>query len=231
MAIVYLIPAPLNTEALDVIPSVVRDRVQGLRIFFVEDERNARRYLRRIGFNAPFEEVTLLPLNEHTTAEEISHYLHYLDGEAPLGIMSDAGLPAVADPGATIIGACHAKGVQVIPLSGPNSIMLALMSSGLNGQRFTFHGYIPVKQPARKQYLQKMETAARVGETQIFIETPYRNKQLFDEICAVVSSDMQLCIAMDITGPEEWIRTAQISRWKTKTLPPGKLPAVFLLGI
>lgn len=230
MATLYLIPTVLNEEATHVIPSYVHAITSRIRKFIVEDERTARRYLRKTGFQVPFEEVTLLPLNDHTKPEEISTYMSHFSGDVEIGLMSEAGVPAVADPGSIIVRMCHQHGVRVVPLVGPSSILLALMASGMNGQRFTFHGYIPVKHPERKNFIQQMDAQAKKGETQICIETPYRNNQLLQDMIAHCSSSTRLCIAIDITGPQEHIRTQTIAEWKKHIPHLEKVPAVFVLG-
>lgn len=230
MATLFLIPTPLNEDALQVIPAYVHDITRRLRIFIVENERTARRYLRKSGYTASFDDVTLLQLDVDTTPEQFAQYMSYFTGDAEIGLMSEAGLPAIADPGSVIVSMCHQRNIPVIPLSGPSSILLALMSSGLNGQQFTFHGYIPVKQPERKNYLQQMESRAAKGESQICIETPYRNNQLLQDILQSCQPASVLCIAMDITGSKEFIRTKSIAEWKKQTPHLEKLPAVFILG-
>lgn len=230
MATLYCIPTPLNDEAIHVIPAYVHEITARLRIFIVEEERTARRYLRKAGYKVPFEEVTLLPLNEHTTPEQYASYMQYLSGDAEVGLMSEAGLPAVADPGSVIVSMCQQRNIKVVPLTGPSSILMALMASGMNGQQFAFHGYIPVKNPDRKNYLLQMEQRARKGETQICIETPYRNNQLLQDLITHLQPSTSLCIAMDITGAKENIRTKFISDWKKQNPQLEKIPAVFILG-
>lgn len=230
MATLYLIPVALSPEALHVIPSYVHDITRRIRVFIVEDARTARRYLRKTGFNAAFEEVVLLPLNEHTTTEEISAHMQYFSGDVEIGLMSEAGVPAVADPGSKIVGLCHARGIRVVPLCGPSSVLMALMASGMNGQQFTFHGYIPVKHPERRNYIQHMDARTRSGETQLCIETPYRNNQMLQDLLAGCHPSTALCIAIDITGPQESIRTRTIGEWKKNTPELEKIPAVFVLG-
>ena len=230
MATLYLIPVVLSPEALHVIPAYVHEITRRIRVFVVEDERTARRYLRKTGFAVPFEEVTLLPINADTTPEEISHYMQYFSGDTEIGLMSEAGVPAVADPGSKIVAECHTRGVRVVPLCGPSSIIMALMASGMNGQQFTFHGYIPIKHPDRRNRLQQMDARARQGETQVCIETPYRNNHMLQDILANCHPATALCIAMDITGPKEYIRTQTIADWKRSVPDLEKMPAVFVLG-
>lgn len=230
MATLYLIPTILSEDALHTIPQYVHDITLRIRIFIVEDERTARRYLRKTGYSVSFDDVTLLPLNVNTAPEEISGYMQYFSGDTEIGLMSEAGVPAVADPGSIIVNKCHTIGTRVVPLVGPSSILLALMASGMNGQRFAFHGYIPLKNPERKNQLQAMDIAAKKGETQIFIETPYRNNQLIQEIISSCHGDTLLCIATDITGTHEKIKTLPVSAWKKNMPQLDKTPTVFLLG-
>lgn len=226
----YLVPTILSDEALHVIPQYVIDITNKINVFFVENEKTARRYLRKTGFTASFETTVVLPLNEHTEPATISTYIQYLNEGHHCALMSEAGVPAVADPGSVLVGYCHQNGIQVIPLVGPSSILLALMASGLNGQQFHFHGYIPVKQPMRKNYLQQMDNEARKGITQIFIETPYRNNTIIQDVLQSCSNDTKFTIASDLTGPNEKITTQTIFNWKKQHPAPGKVPAIFLLG-
>lgn len=226
----YLIPTQLSEEATHVIPQYVHEITHRLTVFIVEQEKTARRYLRKTGFTASFDETTLLLLNEHTEAGAISGYIEYLKRGIDCGLMSEAGVPAVADPGSAIVHLCHLNNIQVVPLVGPSSILLSLMGSGFNGQQFHFNGYIPVKQPMRKEAIQKMDNEARKNITQIFIETPYRNNSLLQELVAVCHNDTKLCIASDLTGTKERIQTQTIFQWR-KSLPKlDKIPAIFLLG-
>lgn len=226
----YLVPTILSDEALHVIPPYVIEITNKINVFFVENEKTARRYLRKTGFTASFETTVVLPLNEHTEPATISTYIQYLNEGHHCALMSEAGVPAVADPGSVLVGYCHQNGIQVIPLVGPSSILLALMASGLNGQQFHFHGYIPVKQPMRKNYLQQMDNEARKGITQIFIETPYRNNTIIQDVLQSCSNDTKFTIASDLTGPNEKINTQTIFNWKKQHPAPGKVPAIFLLG-
>lgn len=227
----FLVPTILSEEALHVIPQYVFDITNKLTVFFVENEKTARRYLRKSGFTASFETTPILPLNEHTDAATVSTYVEYLKQGTDCALMSEAGVPAVADPGSVLVRFCHQNNIRVVPLVGPSSILLALMGSGLNGQQFHFHGYIPVKQPQRKQYIQHMEAETKKGVTQIFIETPYRNNAILQDILSACSSDVLLCIAYDLTGTKESIRTQPISYWKKHVPVLEKIPAIFLLGM
>ena len=227
----YLVPTILSEEALHVIPQYVFDITNKLTVFFVENEKTARRYLRKSGFTASFETTPILPLNEHTDTATGSTYVEYLKQGTDCALMSEAGVPAVADPGSVLVRFCHQNNIRVVPLVGPSSILLALMGSGLNGQQFHFHGYIPVKQPQRKQYIQHMEAETKKGVTQIFIETPYRNNAILQDIISACNSDVLLCIAYDLTGTKESIRTQPISYWKKHLPALEKIPAIFLLGM
>lgn len=227
----YLVPTILSEEALHVIPQYVFDITNKLTVFFVENEKTARRYLRKSGFTASFETTPILPLNEHTDTATVSTYVEYLKQGTDCALMSEAGVPAVADPGSVLVRFCHQNNIRVVPLVGPSSILLALMGSGLNGQQFHFHGYIPVKQPQRKQYIQHMEAETKKGVTQIFIETPYRNNAILQDIISACNSDVLLCIAYDLTGTKESIRTQPISYWKKHMPALEKIPAIFLLGM
>ena len=227
----YLVPTILSEEALHVIPQNVFDITNKLTVFFVENEKTARRYLRKSGFTASFETTPILPLNEHTDTATVSTYVEYLKQGTDCALMSEAGVPAVADPGSVLVRFCHQNNIRVVPLVGPSSILLALMGSGLNGQQFHFHGYIPVKQPQRKQYIQHMEAETKKGVTQIFIETPYRNNAILQDIISACNSDVLLCRADDLTGTKGAIRPQPLSYWK-KPLPAlDTIPAIFLLGM
>lgn len=212
---IYLIPVTLGGEDyLKVIPEKVISLTRHLRFFIVEDIRSARRFLRLIDKEFPINDTVFFELNEHTGETDISHYLEPVLNGSDIGIMSEAGLPGIADPGARIIALAHQNKITVTPLSGPSSILLALISSGLNGQNFTFNGYLPVKPVERTVKLRDMEKNARYGFAQIFMETPYRNQKMLESIIETCHNDTKLCIAADITLPSESIRTMRISEWK-----------------
>lgn len=197
-----------------VIPEKVIDIVRRLRYFIVEDIRSARRFLRLIDKSFPIDSSVFFELNEHTGDEDISQYLNPAIMGSDIGLMSEAGLPGIADPGAKIILLAHRHKVKVTPLSGPSSIILALISSGLNGQNFTFNGYLPIKPGERALKLKELEKVSRRGFAQIFMETPYRNEKMLDTILSECHNDTLLCIAADITLPSESITTMRISEWK-----------------
>jgi 16S rRNA (cytidine1402-2'-O)-methyltransferase len=216
---IYLIPVTLGgDDFLYVIPEKVIDITRQLRYFVVEDIRSARRFLRIIDRKFPINDSVFYELNEHTLDSYIEHYLDPSIAGSDIGVLSEAGLPGIADPGAKIIALAHRKGITVTPLSGPSSIIMALISSGLNGQNFTFNGYLPVKPAERSAKLRELEKKAGEGFTQLFMETPYRNQSMLASIMATCHNDTLLCIAADITLPTESIRTMRISEWK-KSLP------------
>jgi 16S rRNA (cytidine1402-2'-O)-methyltransferase len=216
---IYLIPVTLGgDDFLKVIPEKVISLTRQLRFFIVEDVRSARRFLRLIDKEFPIDDSVFYVLNEHTGDEDITSYLEPIKKGSDVGVLSEAGLPGIADPGARIVALAHKKKITVTPLSGPSSILLALVASGLNGQNFTFNGYLPVKPAERSARLRELEKRAAEGFTQIFMETPYRNQKMLETVLATCHSDTLLCIAADITLPTENVRTMKISEWK-KDLP------------
>ena len=212
---IYLIPVTLGgDDFLRVIPEKVIGLTRQLRYFIVEDIRSARRFLRLIDKEFPINDSVFFELNEHTGESDITNYLEPIFNGSDIGVLSEAGLPGIADPGAGIIAMAHQKGITVTPLSGPSSILLALISSGLNGQNFSFNGYLPVKPAERSAKLRELEKKAGEGYAQIFMETPYRNQKMLESIITTCRSNTLLCIAADITLPTESIRTMKISEWK-----------------
>jgi 16S rRNA (cytidine1402-2'-O)-methyltransferase len=216
---IYLVPVLLGGEDYRaVIPEKVIAITKNLRFFIVENLRSARRYLRLIDNGFPIDSSTFFELNEHTADKDVGHFLDPVINGSDMGLMSEAGMPGIADPGNKIISLAHKKGIPVIPLSGPSSILMALISSGMNGQQFCFNGYLPVKPEERAARLRDLEKKSREGFAQVFIETPYRNNRLIESIIATCKNDTLLCIAADITLPSESIVTKSISEWK-KNLP------------
>jgi 16S rRNA (cytidine1402-2'-O)-methyltransferase len=214
---IYLIPVTLGgDDFLKVIPEKVISLTRLLRFFIVEDIRSARRFLRLIDRKFPINDTVFFELNEHTGDSDIVQYLEPVFYGSDIGIMSEAGLPGIADPGARIIALAHQKKITVTPLSGPSSIILALISSGLNGQNFTFNGYLPIKPADRSAKVRELEKKAGEGYAQIFMETPYRNQKLLETITTICHNETKLCIAVDITLPTESIRTMKVSEWKKK---------------
>jgi 16S rRNA (cytidine1402-2'-O)-methyltransferase len=229
----YLIPVTLgDTPVENVIPALPLEIIGRIRHFAVEDIRSARRYLRGAGLRSSFDDLRFYPLNEHVGDEELDEMLQVLLGGNPMGILSEAGVPAVADPGSRLVALAHRHGIRVIPLTGPSSILLALMASGMNGQSFRFHGYLPVKKPLRQNRIRQIEKEAfESRETQIFMETPYRNMSLLEDLLAVCRPDTMLCLAVDISLDTEFIRTRTVREWRRKIPEIHKRPAIFLLGI
>lgn len=227
----YLIPSPLGeNDPSEVIPGPVLKSLEGFRTFVVEEVRTARRYLSRAGLKGRIESLEFHELNEHTDQATIEGYLKLFDDGNDVALISEAGLPAVADPGAQLVALAHRHGIDVVPQVGPSSLMLALMASGLNGQSFAFCGYIPAKTEERRSRLRTLEkVSAQLKQTQIIIETPYRNDSLFSDILYVCNGSTRVCIAADITLPEAFIKTRKVSEWKKEKLVIGKRPCVFLI--
>jgi 16S rRNA (cytidine1402-2'-O)-methyltransferase len=228
----FLVPCVLAEESkpIDVLPAPVVERVRRLDSFVVENAKSARAFLSACGHPKPIREITMSELNEHTPVGAIAALLDPARQGHDVGLLSEAGAPAVADPGARLVAAAHAEGIRVVPLVGPSSILLALMASGLEGQRFRFHGYLPVPTEARRARLAQIEReSAQADETQVFIETPYRNDAMLADILHACRDDTRLAIAADLTSPEEAIRMNTITAWRARPASLGKRPAVFLL--
>ncbi len=226
----YLIPAPLGDNLVEeVIPAHVLKIACSLKCFVVEEVRTARRFLSKYGQKGHIDELDFHELNEHTSQEEVVTLLG-LFTSGDVGLMSEAGLPAVADPGARLVKLCHENDIEVVPLVGPSSLMMALMGSGLNGQCFEFCGYIPAKPEQRKQTLKTLEKQSRsASRSEIIIETPYRNDTLFSDMIETLSPDTQLCIAADISLETQFIKTRKVSEWRKSPISIGKRPCVFIL--
>lgn len=230
--VLYLIPVTLGDDNIaGALPLEVVSIAQQLDTFVVENEKTARRFLGLIKTAKPVRELTLFTLNEHTTAKELPALLAPLLAGKDVGLMSEAGCPGIADPGALLAAMAHRKGIRVAPLVGPSSILLALMASGFNGQRFTFLGYLPSDKAARVQKLREIEKQSQKNqETQIFIETPYRNQHLLEDILANSAPETRLCIARNISLQSELIISKSIAEWKKGELPDlHKEPTVFLI--
>jgi 16S rRNA (cytidine1402-2'-O)-methyltransferase len=225
----YLIPTTLGGESWsDVIPELVANISRSINYFVVEDVRTARRYLSKLGMPKPIDTLNFELLNEHTPEVDVEKLLNpILNGES-VGLLSEAGVPAVADPGANLVALAQRKGIKVVPLTGPSSIILALMGSGLNGQNFAFVGYLPVKSPDREKRIRQLEQRARdEKQTQLFIEAPYRNNHLLGALISTLHPETMLCIAADITLPTEFVVTKSVKEW-TKNLPDlHKRPTIF----
>jgi 16S rRNA (cytidine1402-2'-O)-methyltransferase len=228
----HLVPAWLSedTRPEDVVPAAVLARIRGLDAFIAENAKSARRYLAACGHPKPMREVSIVELNEHTAAADVPGMLEPLLAGRDVGLLSEAGVPAVADPGALLVAAAHARGIRVVPLVGPSSLLLALEASGLEGQRFRFVGYLPADSSARRAALVELERqSARQAETQIFIETPYRNDALLADLVQACRPSTRLAVAAELTSEREWIRMERLEGWKARPTTIGKRPAIFLL--
>jgi len=228
----YLIPVPLGPSApQDSLHPGVLAVVRPLRHFVVEQAKSARAFLKAAGTDLPLQELQLAELNEHSRPDVLEHLLAPLRTGHDVGLLSEAGCPAVADLGADLVALAQRENIRVVPLIGPSSLLLALMASGLNGQRFAFQGYLPAKEMERSKTLRELETESRKRrQTQLFIETPYRNRAMFDAILQACQGTTRLCVATDLTLPGEFIRTQTVAHWKKQTPPEiERRPTVFLL--
>lgn len=228
----YLIPVPLaEVEHSHCLPEYNRVVVRQIKHFVVENERSARRFLKAADRSIDIDTLTFYPLNKHTDPTAIASYLEPLKRGESVGLISEAGCPAVADPGSEVVALAQARGYRVEPLVGPSSILMALMASGFNGQGFRFLGYLPIEEGERQRAIRDAEQRANaLGETQIFIETPYRNERLIDELIRHCKGSTYLCIARGITSPEALIETRPLSRWRGRVPSLHKVPTIFLLG-
>lgn len=228
----YLLPVTLGDTAIDkVLPAYNVDVIRGIKHFIVEDVRSARRFLKKVDREIDIDTLSFYPLNKHTSPEDISGYLNPLAEGHPMGVISEAGCPAVADPGADVVAIAQRRNMKVVPLVGPSSIILSVMASGFNGQSFAFHGYLPIEPAERSRRLKELE--GRIyseHQTQLFIETPYRNHKMLDDILKACRPQTRLCIAANITCEGEYIRTRTVKEWKSASLPDlSKIPCIFLL--
>lgn len=230
MSKIYLIPLPLAEDTVqDVMPAQVKEAVLACDIFLVEEIRTARRYVSSLRLGLTIEDLRFVVLDKKTKRESIERYFKEYKGKT-IGVMSEAGCPGVADPGSLAVELAHQKGWEVIPLVGPSSILLALMASGLNGQSFTFNGYLPIDRPKRIQAIREVEEkSGQFHQTQIFIETPYRNNHMLEDLIKQCRPDTKLCVACDVTGKEAFIKTFPISKWKGVQVDLHKRPTIFLL--
>lgn len=229
----YLIPVTLGETSIEqVLPSYNHEVIMGIRHFIVENIRSARRFLRQTDKAFPIDESTFFEMGKHADEKQFSQYLQPLREGKSMGVISEAGCPAVADPGADIVKIAQREGLRVVPLVGPSSMIMAVMASGLNGQSFAFNGYLPVEPADRAKKLKALESRAWTeGQTQLFIETPYRNQKMFDALLCTLRPQTRLCVAAGITTEDEYIRTLHISEWKNTKLPDlSKVPAIFLIN-
>ena len=227
----YLIPTSLGDVSFDkILPNHNTEIISDLKHFVVEDIRTARRFLKKANPAIVIDELTFFELNQHTSADQISSYLKPMQQGFDLGVISEAGCPAIADPGAEVVAMAQANDFQVVPLVGPSSILLALMASGFNGQSFAFVGYLPIQQADRAKAIKRLESrATNELQSQIFIETPYRNSKMLEEILSTCQPTTKLCIAADITLESEFIKTKTIQNWKKNKPDLNKRPCIFII--
>jgi len=227
-SIVYLIPSLLDDEGVNTIPAYIVSAVKDCQVFFVENERTARRFLKKIYREIVIDNYEWFVATETSTA--LDAFKQKIKDGKHIGIISEAGCPGVADPGQELVAIAHEMDAEIRPLVGPNSILLALMASGMNGQQFQFVGYLPINEHERIKAIRDLETESqRKNCTQIFIETPYRNNQLIESVTKTCKPGTKFCIAVDLTGKSEWIRTQRIGNWRKEKIDVHKLPAIFLL--
>ena len=233
MAALYLVPNVLaEGNWQSVLPAQVHGILTNTRYFIVENIRTARRFMKQVNREIVIDECTFFEINKRTRPQDLPHFLEPLKDGNDVAVISEAGCPGVADPGADVVRLAHEKGLRVIPIVGPPSILLALMASGMNGQDFAFRGYLPVKPQERTKAIAALEKTARNNrQTQIFIETPYRNNQLMADVLKCCGAATRFCIAANITGEKEFIQTKTVQKWKKKGTPDlHKQPVIFLLG-
>ncbi|MBT7654641.1 MAG: SAM-dependent methyltransferase [Flavobacteriaceae bacterium] len=229
--VLYLIPTPLGENPpLEVLPLTVKKIIEDQNHFIIENEKAARRFIKKIAPNKNQEQLILYPLNKFITQEETETYLDQCKAGISIGLFSDAGCPGIADPGSVIVAKAHRLGIQVKPIVGPSSLILAMMSSGMNGQNFAFNGYLPIEQKKRKQAIIKFEKKAiKDNQAQLFIETPYRSDSLHKELLKVLLSNTLLCVGCDLSLQNEYIKTLTISQWKNERVNLNKRPCIFII--
>lgn len=227
----YLLPVTLGDTAVErVLPPYNREVILQIRYFIVEDVRSARRFLKKVDASIDIDKLTFFELNKHTQPEVISGYLQPLVEGHSMGVVSEAGCPAVADPGADVVAIAQRKQLKVVPLVGPSSIILSVMGAGFNGQNFAFNGYLPIDPSERARRIKELENRVySEDQTQLFIETPYRNRKLLEEILRVCRPQTRLCIAANITCEGEYIRTRTVKEWKGRLPELNKIPCIFLI--
>lgn len=230
-AALYLLPVTLGETTIEkVLPTYNKEIILGIKHFIVEDVRSARRFLKKVERNINIDELTFYPLNKHTSPEDISGYLKPLMEGHPMGVISEAGCPAVADPGADVVTIAQRKNLKVVPLVGPSSIILSVMGSGFNGQSFAFHGYLPIEPNERIKRIKALEQRVySENQTQLFIETPYRNLKMMEDILKNCRPQTKLCVAANITCEGEFIKTKTVKEWQGKLPDINKIPCIFLI--
>lgn len=227
----YLIPVPLGEVEPEMhLPPATISAIQHLEYFIAEDTRSARRFLVQVGFKGRIDDLTFFTLNKHTNINELSSFLQPAMGGSDIGLLSEAGSPCIADPGALVVELAHKKRLPVVPLIGPSSILLALIAAGFNGQEFSFHGYLPKDRNQRIRQLVELEKAMHTGATQIFMEVPFRNNHMIEDILKNLNPETRLCIAADLTLDTQFIKTQKIKTWRDEVPDLHKRPAIFILG-
>lgn len=228
----YLLPCPLGDDALHTIPPYVVEIIHRLDYFICEKAKTARHFIKATGLPRPLQELTYYELNKRTEQAEWQTFLAAAEKGYDIGLLSEAGCPGVADPGAVIVAAAHDKDIEVVPLVGPSSILLAVMASGMSGQNFAFVGYLSAKKPDLVRDLKRLEQQARKAQqTQLFIETPYRNTGMIETALQTLSATTRFGVAVDLTLPTEWVKVKKVGEWKKTKLPDlHKRPAIFLIG-
>ena len=229
--VLYLIPTPLGENPpLEVLPLTVKKIIEDQNHFIIENEKAARRFIKKIAPNKNQDQLILYPLNKFITQEETETYLDQCEAGVSMGLFSDAGCPGIADPGSVIVAKAHRLGIQVKPIVGPSSLILAMMSSGMNGQNFAFNGYLPIEKKKRRQAIIKFEKKAiKDNQAQLFIETPYRSDSLLNELLKVLLSNTLLCVGCDLSLKNEYIKTLTISQWKNEKADLNKRPCIFII--
>lgn len=227
----YLIPTTLGeNEPLEVLPLSVKKIVEQLQYFIVENEKTARRFIKRISPKKQQSSLHILVLDKYTDAFESKHYLDICFKGIDIGLLSEAGVPAIADPGASMVKLAHQLQLRVVPLVGPSSILLAMMASGMNGQNFAFNGYLPIDKVERKKAIKQLERKSKeLNQSQLFIETPYRNSKMFASLLQTLTPGTQLCVAADISLASEFIKTMSVQEWKSKVPDLHKRPCIFII--
>ncbi|PKP13816.1 MAG: SAM-dependent methyltransferase [Bacteroidetes bacterium HGW-Bacteroidetes-3] len=227
----YLIPTTLgDNEPLEVLPYLVKEVIEKLDCFIVENEKTARKFIKRIAPEKSQPSLKIFSLDKYADQLEVSTYLDVCTNGISVGLLSEAGVPAIADPGAEIVKLAHQKNIRVIPLVGPSSIILAMMASGFNGQNFAFNGYLPIEASERKEAIKSLEKLSKEkNQSQIFIETPYRNEKLFIDLKSTLNPATKLCVACDITLSSEYIKTLEIKDWKNERPDLNKRPTIFII--
>lgn len=227
----YLIPTTLgDNEPLEVLPISVKKVVEHIDHYIVENEKSARKFIKKISPRKSQPSLHLYLLDKYTEELETQHYLEVCSKGINVGLLSEAGVPAIADPGASIVQLAHQKRISVVPLVGPSSILMAMMASGLNGQNFAFNGYLPIEKSERKKSIKQLEKwSFDKNQSQIFIETPYRNEKLMTDLLQILSDNTQLCVAVDISLPTEYIKTMTVAKWKKIKENLHKRPAIFII--